>query len=81
MRIAVPLENHTDAQYESMRARVPTIPTMAKVTLTPALFAKKPLEVVPVVGSGDTVDIEPAVFGRKLGPVLVLPRPVILPGW
>jgi len=64
-----------------MRARAPTIPTMAKVTPTPALFAKKPLEVAPVVGSGDTVDVEPAVFRRKLGPVLVPPRPVILPGW
>ena len=70
-----------DTQYESMRARVLTILTMAKVTLTLALFAKKPLEVVPVVRSADTVDVEPAVFGRKLGPVLVLPRPVILPGW
>jgi len=64
-----------------MRARAPTIPTMAKVTPTPALFAKKPLEVAPVVGSGDMVDVEPAVFGRKLGPVLVPLRPVILPGW
>jgi len=64
-----------------MRVRVPTIPTMAKVTPTPALFAKKPLEVVPVVGLGDMVDVEQAVFGRKLGPVLVPPRPVILPGW
>jgi len=70
-----------DAQYESMRVRAPTIPTMAKVTLTPALFAKKPLEVAPVVRSGDTVDVEPAVFGRKLGPMLVPPRPIILPGW
>jgi len=70
-----------DAQYESIRARVLTIPTMAKVTPTPALFAKKPLEVAPVVRSGDMVDIEPVVFRRKLGPMLVLPRPVILPGW
>jgi len=57
------------------------IPTMAKVTPTPALFVKKPLEVAPVVRSGDMVDVELAVFGRKLGPVLVLPRPIILPGW
>jgi len=57
------------------------IPTMAKVMLTLALFAKKPLEVVPVVGLADTVDIELVVFRRKLGPVLVLPRPIILPGW
>jgi len=64
-----------------MRARAPTILTMAKVMPTPALFAKKPLEVAPVVRSGDTVDVEPAVFRRKLGPVLVPPRPVILPGW
>jgi len=55
--------------------------TMVKVTPTLALFAKKPLEVVPVVGSADTVDVELAVFRRKLGPVLVLPRPIILPGW
>jgi len=54
---------------------------MAKVTPTLALFVKKPLEVAPVVGSGDTVDVEPAVFGRKLGPMLVPLRPVILPSW
>jgi len=64
-----------------MRARAPTIPTMVKVTPTLALFAKKPLEVAPVVRSGDTVDVELVVFGRKLGPMLVPPRPVILPGW
>ena len=64
-----------------MRARAPTILTMVKVTLTLALFAKKPLEVAPVVGLADTVDVELAVFRRKLGPVLVLPRPIILPGW
>jgi len=57
------------------------IPTMAKVMPTPALFVKKPLEVAPVVRSGDMVDIELAVFGRKLGPMLVPPRPVILPSW
>jgi len=44
-RIAVPLENHADAQYECMGARAPMIPTMPKVMPTPALFAKKPLEV------------------------------------
>jgi len=75
------LENHADAQYESIRVRALTIPTMAKVTPTLALFAKKPLEVAPVVGLGDMVDVELAVFGRKLGPMLVPPRPVILPGW
>ena len=64
-----------------MRVRAPTIPTMAKVMPTPALFVKKPLEVAPVVRLGDTVDVELAVFGRKLGPMLVPPRPVILPGW
>ena len=58
-----------------------TIPTMAKVMLTPPLFAKKPLEVVPVVRLADTVDVEPAVFGRKLGPMLVPLRPIILPSW
>jgi len=70
-----------DAQYESMRARVLMILTMVKVMPIPALFAKKPLEVAPVVGLGDTVDVELVVFGRKLGPVLVPPRPVILPSW
>ena len=60
---------------------MPMIPTMAKVMLTLALFAKKPLEVVPVVRLADTVDVEPVVFRRKLGPVLVLLRPIILPSW
>jgi len=64
-----------------MRARVLIIPTTAKVILTPALFAKKPLEVVPIVRLADMVDVDLAVFGRKLGPVLVLLRPIILPGW
>ena len=65
-----------------MMARVPMIATMAKVTPTPALFAKKPLEeVAPAVESASTVDVEPPVFGKKPGPVLVPPRAVMLPGW
>ena len=55
----------------SMRAGAPTTPTMPKVTPTLALFAKNPLEVAPAIGSADTVAVEPAVFGRKFGPVLV----------
>ena len=70
-RIAVPSENHADAQYESESGDDRA--TIAKVTPTPALFAKNPLAVAPAVGSADTVDVEPAVFGRKLGPVLVPP--------
>jgi hypothetical protein len=55
------------------------IPTMPKVTPTPALFAKNPLDVA--VGLAPTVDTGAKVFGTKLDVVLVPARPVIVPCW
>jgi len=78
-RIAVPLANHPDAQYESERD---DDRDDGEGHADAGLVCKKTLlEVAPAVGSADTVDVEPAVFGRKFGPVLVPPRSIMLPGW
>jgi hypothetical protein len=64
----------------NMRAMRTMIPTMPKVTPTPALFAKKP--VGAGVGVALLVDTGPRVFvGCKLDVLVPPPRYDIVPGW
>ena len=77
-RIAFPFENHADAQYESESA---DDPDDAEGHADAGFVCEKAFGGGARCWSADTVDVEPAVFRRKFGPVLVPPRPVILPGW